>query len=458
MEDLMKPAFRLTITGLALSLSATAPIFAQSNADSEDSGFTMALTGDAIITRKLSAYDEPWFLALIELMRDADVAFTNLEVLFHDYESYPAHESGGTWMRADPALAKELAWAGVDLVSRANNHSGDYSVHGLRLTTRYVDEAGLVQAGVGESLAEAREAKFLEVAGSRVALVSAASTFPGHARAGKSRGDIPARPGLSPLRHTTTRITTADQLLRLQKLLRELQVTARGDSSRLRALGTTFVVGDAPGVRTAPNPDDLAEISAVVSNASRLSDYTIVSLHGHESAGNQNSVPAEFIVTFARAMIDAGADVVVGHGPHVLRGIEIYRGKPIFYSLGDFIFQNETLDRLPYENYEPYELGPDSHVADFNDARYDLDRRSFPANREIWEAVVAAPRWQGEELVELVLHPISLGFGQPRWVRGRPMLATGELAEKIIEDIRVRSERFGTEIEFRNGVGRVKLK
>lgn len=453
----MKPAFRLTITGLALSLAVTAPILAQSNAGSDGSGFTMALTGDAVITRKLSAYDEPWFLALIELMRDADVAFANLEVLFHDYEPYPAHKSGGTWMRADPTLAKELAWAGVDLVSRANNHSGDYGVQGLRLTTRYVDEAGLVQAGVGESLAEAREAKFLEIAGARVALVSAASTFPDHARAGKSRGDMPARPGLSPLRHTTTRIATADQLARLRDLLREMQVSFRGDTSQLRALGTTFVVGDAPGVRTAPNSYDLAEITAVVSNASRLSDYTIVSLHGHESAGRQ-STPADFMGTFARAMVDAGADVVVGHGPHVLRGIEIYRGKPIFYSLGNFIFQNETLDRLPSENYEPYELGPDSHVADFNDARYDMDQRSFPANREIWEAVIAAPRWQGDELVELVLHPISLGFGQPRWVRGRPMLATGELAEKIIEDIRVRSEPFGTEIEFRNGTGRVKLK
>ena len=454
----MKRAFRLTIAGLALSLVGTTSVFAQRSEGSDESGFTMALTGDAIITRRLSAYSEPWFLALIQLIRDADVAFTNLEVLFHDYEPYPAHESGGTWMRADPALAKELEWAGVDLVSRANNHAGDYGVQGLRLTTRYVDEVGLVQAGVGESLAEAREAKFLEIAGARVALVSAASTFPDHARAGKSRGDMPARPGLSPLRHSTTRVATADQLLRLRNLLREMQIPARGDSSRLRALGTTFVVGDEPVVRTAPDQEDLNEITAVVSNASRLSDYTIVSLHGHESEGIQTSVPAEFIVTFARAMIDAGADVVVGHGPHVLRGIEIYRGKPIFYSLGDFIFQNETLDRLPYENYEQYQLGPNSHVADFNDARYDMDKRSFPANREVWEAVVATPRWQGEELVELVLHPITLGFGQPRWVRGRPMLATGELAQKIIEDIRARSEAFGTEIEFRNGVGRVKLK
>jgi len=149
---------------------------------------------------------------------------------------------------------------------------------------------------------------------------------------------------------------------------------------------------------------------------------------------------------------------VVGHGPHVLRGIEIYGGKPIFYSLGDFMFENETLLRLPYENYEPYELGLDHHVADFNDARYDMGQRGFPANREIWESVIAIPRWNGDELVELTLHPIDLGFGGPTWERGRPKLADPELAAKIIEDLANRSERFGTEIVFQRGVGQVIVK
>jgi hypothetical protein len=79
---------------------------------------TLALTGDAIITRRLSVYDEPDFLEMIELIRGADAAFTNLEMLFHDFEPYPAHQSGGTWMRGDPALLEELTWAGIDMVSR----------------------------------------------------------------------------------------------------------------------------------------------------------------------------------------------------------------------------------------------------------------------------------------------------------------------------------------------------
>ena len=156
-------------------------------------------------------------------------------------------------------------------------------------------------------------------------------------------------------------------------------------------------------------------------------------------------------------MIDAGADVIVGHGPHVLRGVEIYKSKPIFYSLGDFMFQNETLLRLPQENYEPYNLGQDKHVADFNDARYSNDTRGFPTNPQIWEAVIAVPTWQGDQLASIELYPISLGYGKSRTIRGRPMFADSELSKKIIDDLKEASEPYGTEIEFKDGIGVVRL-
>ena len=418
---------------------------------------TLALTGDAIITRRLSVYDEPEFLEMIELIRGADAAFTNLEVLFHDYEPHPAHQSGGTWMRAEPELADELVWAGIDMVSRANNHTGDYGVEGLRLTTRYVEEAGLVHAGAGESLAEAREARFLETARGRVAIISMASTFPEHSRAGNARGSMRSRPGLSPLRFTTERVATAEQIDRLGEVLDAMSLGFNRTERGARALGTTFVEGDAPDVITRPDPDDVAEIAAVVRSASALADHVLVTIHAHESKG-RTSVPADFIVEFARAMVDAGATMFVGHGPHVLRGIEIYRGRPIFYSLGDFVFQNETLLRLPAENYERYDLGTDSHVADFNAARYRNETTGFPVNREIWEAVVAMPTFTDGALTELALHPITLGFGKPAWVRGRPMLARGELAGKILGDLVERSRPYGTEIEIRDGVGYVRVR
>ena len=67
------------------------------------------------------------------------------------------------------------------------------------------------------------------------------------------------------------------------------------------------------------------------------------------------------------------------------------------------------------------------------------------------------PVFVGEELTELALHPITLGYGQPVQVRGRPLLAGGELGEKIIDDIKRLSEPFGTEITMRRGIGYVEL-
>lgn len=433
---------------------------------SADEEFTLALTGDSIITRRLSVYQEPEFLQMIELMRKADLAFTNLEMLFHDYEPYPMAESGGTWMRADPSLANDLVWAGIDMVSRANNHTGDYGTLGMQLTTRHVADAGIVQSGVGMSLAEAREAKFLETAKARVALISIASSFANHMRAGRSRDDVPARPGLNPLRYETTYVLpdeAYEQLRQTGESFGEFtdqdgnpQGTDEEKPGEMEIFGRKFALGSEYVIRRGAYEDDVREITAVVNNASRLADFTIVTIHAHEHGGRRELSP-DFLHVFARAMIEAGADVFVGHGPHVLRGIEIFQGKLILYSLGNFIFQNETLLRLPYDNYDRYELDDDAHVADFNDERYEKDTKGFPALRENWESVVALVTFRNLEPSRLDLYPISLGYGAPRHVRGRPLLADRELAEKIIRDLQELSKPYGTEIEIRRGIGTVNL-
>src|SRR5206468_9908200 len=241
-------AVALAAAGFHGTTAAAQPQQAKTNS------MTIALTGDSIITMKLSVHTDPQFVKMIELVRGADAAFTNLEMLFHDYEPYPSAESGGTYMRADPALVKELVWAGFDMVARANNHTNDYGVEGARLTTKYVAEAGLVQAGCGESLREAREARYLDTDKGRVALISTASTFPDQSRAGVSWGDTKARPGLNPLRFRTTTVLTRPQFDGLRRaLIAAGQLGGRGAGGDEPATGMTvfgrhFVVGDAPGV------------------------------------------------------------------------------------------------------------------------------------------------------------------------------------------------------------------
>src|SRR3989442_15962116 len=190
----------LVIVGWFPELSATASrVVAAASAQSAAPAspakpMTMALTGDSLITLKLSVHTDPPFLTMIELIRGADMAFTNFEMLLHDYEPYPSTQSGGTYMRAEPSIAKELVWAGFDMVARANNHTGDYGVEGARLTTRHVASAGLVQAGFGESLREAREARDLDTDKGRLALISTSPSFPDQSRAGGPWGDTPPPP------------------------------------------------------------------------------------------------------------------------------------------------------------------------------------------------------------------------------------------------------------------------
>ncbi len=416
-----------------------------------DGTFSMALTGNSIMTRPLAIYREPPFLNLIELLRGADASMTVFESVFSDYESYATTETN-TALRTDPALAKDLVWAGFDLIALAHNHSHNFGEVGARLTRKYLKDVGLVAAGTGESLAEAREAKFLETPKARVALISVASTYASHSAAGKTRGDIPARPGVNPLRFSTTYIVPPEQMAQLRGLLTELKMPAPAASAeRLRFLGQTFVTGDKAEVRTEPNSRDVAEIAAVVSNASRLADYTIVTSHTHESDGSDTGMPPQFLVKFAHAMIDAGADAFWGHGALNIRGVELYKGKPILYALGNFTLGVDTPTRKPVDSFEDRGLGPDAGVADWNEA----GGRMGP---QAGEGLVATARWRGHELVELALHPISLGYAKKRGIEyGRPMLADAAMSQKIGNDLIQRSKPFGTRITIREGVAYVGL-
>lgn len=408
-----------------------------------------ALTGDAIITRPISPFKEPQFLKMIKLIHGADVAFTNLEMLFHNYEGYPATHSGGTYMRAEPELIDELVWAGFDMVSMANNHTMDFGPQGLESTIEVVRKSGLVYAGAGMNLAEARAPSYMETDGGRVAIISVASSFSDEDRAGHQRKDMKGRPGLSPIRYKTTYTVSEKALEELKMIAKEAAINTKEKDGALSFLNGTFKSGTATGIKTEPHIGDLEEILRVIQDSARQADWVLVTSHTHESKG-EKEIPAEFLEIFARATIDAGADIFVGHGPHVLRGIEIYEEKPIFYSLGDFLFQNETVALLPADLYERYEVDQDSLPVFLQDKRIEAGGdKSFPANANIWESVIAVPEYNQGQLTKILLHPITLGFGESRTHRGRPRLASVKLGKEIITTgLAELSKPYGTEIKY----------
>jgi len=355
-------------------------------------------------------------------------------------------------------------WLGFNLFAAANNHSLDYGIEGLRDTRRVLAQAGAVYAGIGENLAEARAPAYLETARGRVALIACASTFAVGNQAGAQRPDLRGRPGLNPLRFLTTYVVPRATLEALRQTKAALKMRGpsaeRDTADRITFLNATFRAADdknaEPQIITEPHPGDLKGITDAVRDARRQADYVVVSIHAHEGRPAARDLPAQFLVTFARATVDAGADLFVGHGPHVLRGLEIYKGKPIFYSLGNFIFQNETVLRLPADIYEQYGLPAEALPADLYDARSARDTRGFPADPLYWESVVARAEFRARRLAEIRLMPITLGHGRTRPQRGRPELASPADARRILERLGQLSAAMGTKIQIENGIGVVR--
>lgn len=422
-----------------------------------DANFRFALAGDSIITRRLSIYDEPEYLRMFDRIRSADAAFTNFEMLVHNFEYPAAPISGGTYMGAPAWVLDELKWAGFRLFGIANNHSLDFGADGLLSSIRSMEQAGLVYAGAGENLARARAPGYLDTGKGRVALIACASTFSSLSPAGEQRPDLKGRPGLNPLRFKTTYTVEPSTLESLRALAKASSPAGFGGSrspDELRFLGATFRSGAKPGILTEPDAKDLQEITAAVHEARRQADWVVVSIHAHEGAPGDREAPAAFLVAFAHAMIDAGADLFAGHGPHVLRGIEIYKGKPIFYSLANFIFENETVRFQPQESYDQFKLPLTASPPDFYDARSANDTRSFSADRKMWESMLAEAVFNSKrELQRIDLYPITLGFGASRPRRGRPLPADGELAATIIDRVAKLSKPLGTSVTFQDRKG-----
>ncbi len=434
--------------------------------ESESGNLTLVASGDTMITRRLSVFREPRFLSLVEIFKNADVGYTNLEMLMHDFEHSPGL-AGGTFTASEPANLKELQWAGINLVSTANNHNYDYGEKGVLTNIRHIREAGLSFAGTGRNLSEARGPGYLDTAAGRVALISASSTFHDAGRAMDQRPDISGRPGLNALRHTTSYTVDKRAFDAVRRVSRELGLEVRNAAQRrfrpkgtvmedndtqINFLGRKFLRGEGFSTSTTPNRRDMEENLKWIEDAKRMADWVFVSFHCHEN-GESMADPPEFLQTFARACVDAGADGFLGHGPHVTRGIEIHRGRPIFYSLGNFIFQNDTVRWQPALNYESVGLGPDATPADFYDKRSENDTRGFPGDSVYWQSVVAECRFEERKLDQITLHPIDMGHGKPRSQRGRPVLAKGSVTRVALDRMRRLSRRFGTEVDIKHDVG-----
>ncbi|MFC2007231.1 CapA family protein [Chloroflexota bacterium] len=451
--------------------------------DSEKKNITMALTGDIMLTRRLSVFTEDRFLQLREHLRNADVAFANLEGCVRKYDEGSPTVSSGTFITTEPKLLDDIKWLGINLLSCANNHVFDYGEEGALANMRHLDASGIPYAGLGRNLREARNPAYLDTPGGRVALIATNSFFSVWSQASEQRPDASGRPGINPLGFQTSYTIDRQAIKELRRIGTSLGFEAekvRGrnfgfftsseigidSEEEYSFLGQKFIAGDNFTVQTQANARDVTDNLQQIREAKRQADWVIVSLHYHQMGGSalltaqkgtEMEECAEFIKDFACRCIDEGADMVVGHGPHFMLGMQLYKEKPIFYSLGNLVAQNETVRFFPAHAYSRFGLDHSATPADFLDARSDGDIKAHPADPLFWQTIFAECNFTSGKLKNIVLHPVDLGYGRPRSQRGRPLIADAETGEKIITRLACLSRQSGTEISYRDGCGIIEV-
>jgi poly-gamma-glutamate synthesis protein (capsule biosynthesis protein) len=373
---------------------------------------TITLTGQSMVRSDLRS-TAPQAVPMIAGLLKGDVVFTNLEAAV----ALPGQSaSEGRGFLTPPDTLDALKSFGFNLLSLSNNHAFDLGATGIQNTIREAERRQIVHAGIGNTIDEAAAPAYLRTPKGTIALVSSASGL--IAPGGMAAKD---RPGVNQLR---------------------VMVGDRDNDART----------DLPAAPVnTPHQEDAERILQSIRRARQQADLVIVYQHnhvfGHRSFATifteglaERLAPNDWLKKWVRAEIDAGADIVVMHGAPLLHGVEFYRGRPIFYDLGNFIYNVPPALTYIHE----------------------------PIN---FESAVAYLEYQGRTLRSISIRPIVLnvlGEGQPDvheraanqflFTRGLPSPATGARAGYILERLASLSTPFGTQIGIDGDVARVRLR
>jgi hypothetical protein len=283
-----------------------------------------------------------------KLLRSADVTIANLETPLSGRGAAVAGKPAHLIFNGDPRGILSLSSAGIDIVSIANNHAMDHGTVALKDTLANLDKAGIAHAGAGLDTKDAWKPAIITVKGRRIAYVAATQVVPAYFTPSSTRAGV--------------------------------------------AVGTT-----------------ISRVTAAVRSARKDADIVIVAMHwGVEQSLTANARQKHD----ARALVDAGADLVLSHHPHVIQGIEFYKGKLVAYSLGNFLF--------PYKTIE----GRKSFILEFD--------------------------WGQKGVTNVRAVPVYLG------TYGVPTVQTGSSARSILGKLATISKPFGTSITIKGDIGYVK--
>lgn len=231
--------------------------------------------------------------------RKNTVVFGQLEAVLFEKNGSPAAQCRLP-CSADPSMAAAMSRAGFDIISFGTNHALDWGREAFLETIDHLKAAGMSVIGCGRNEEDAREIKVIEKAETKIAFLGYNSILPQDYWAYENR------PGCNPARAITAYVP---------------------------------VEHDQPGTPcrtfTFPHPDDLKNMLEDIKKAKAMADIVIVSIHW--GIHFKRAVVADYQRYYAHFAIDAGVDLILGHHAHIIKPIEIYKGKAIFYSLGNFV-------------------------------------------------------------------------------------------------------------------------
>ncbi|MFW6282717.1 MAG: CapA family protein [Minisyncoccales bacterium] len=249
------------------------------NLKEKQNNVTLYLTGDIMLDRGVEYQikkNKDWRWPFLKIKKDLEKA----DILFGNLESQisdKGHNVGSIYsFRADPKAIEALKYADFNILSLANNHSTDYTKKALEDSKERLENEGIKTIGAGLNEREAYSPKIIEEKGNKVAFLTYSNFGPEHIRAKK-------------------------------------------DSA-----GIAYI-----------NWNNLKRIEEDIKKAKEKSDIVIVSLH----AGIEyEKEPSSFQKEFSKKAIESGADIIAGHHPHVIQKDKKYKEGWIFYSLGNFLF------------------------------------------------------------------------------------------------------------------------
>ena len=417
--------------------------------------------GDILVQKRLPENYEG-FEEIKAFIEQGDARFFNLETtLNYEGECFASQFSGGTYIRTNPEMYYDMLRYGFNMVSANNNHAFDFSFEGFERTLETLNESGIVHAGIGNNLHQAAAPAYLETPNGRVALISVNTSFNAAMMAGEQSRRVQGRPGVNGIRWTQKVIVPKEDFEAIKRVGDKCGINCSKNITRgegyypylpegVCEIGEQqFILGDDYGLVYELNKSDIARLQASIREAEMCADYVMVSVHHHQIQGMDKTTVPDFHAKLFRNIIDWGADAVVAHGPHLLRAIEVYNDKPIFYSLGDFLIQLYDVAFAPEDFYVKYGMNSDDSVIELLKKRSRDFTTGLMAQKEMREAVIPLWETEGKRLKSLKLMPVYASCGEGKYIEGLPQPAKDTaFMEKLAE----LSRPYGVEIVPEDGL------